>query len=203
MGIRKGKFNIKADGCGMKTQLIFAFILAAASLNWACSGCSKTMPQANSPVSAFNKTAASPSPSQTSTPNTNPANSVTNAQTGTFANPPNNKKVVNSPTNETPSQLRFQPAAEDSEIASSMNSSGQMYSIRVFRNHPQLAKVESVWVNKKDKALKIFLKDGRVLEVTTDRILNLKQATTAQLLELVGIQPAQPERNKTGAKQAK
>lgn len=102
-----------------------------------------------------------------------------------------------------PSPLRFQPAAEDSETAFSMNNIGQMYSIRVFRNHPQLAKVESVWVNKKDKELKIFLKDGRVLELTTDRILNLKQATTAQLLELAGIQPAQPERNKTGAKQAK
>ena len=166
----------------MRNGLIFAGFMAAASLSWACSVSSNS--------------------SQALSSSNNPPNSVTNVQTGTFAQPPNNKETVDLPAGAHPI-LRWEPAAEDSQIASAINASGQMYETRIFKRHPQLVKVDSTWIDAKQKALKIVLRNGQVKDVTTDKIVNLKQATAAQLLELVGIQPAQPERNKTGAKQAK
>jgi len=186
----------------MRNCLVLSFFLAVASLNWACSSGSVTNKQVDTSAPGANKTASLSNLSQTSSSDTNPVNSVTNVQTGTFAQPPNNKKVEDMPADGRPI-LRWEPAAEDSQITSAMNASGQMYESRIFKRHPQLVKVDATWINPKEKSLKIVLRNGRVMDVTTDKIVNLKLATAAQILELVGIEPVKSERNKTGAKQAK
>jgi len=98
----------------------------------------------------------------------------------------NKRPITEVPETSRPS-LQYQPAGEDSEIASTMNAAGQMYEVRVWKRHPQLVKVESLWIDPKNKQLTYMLRSGKVLKITTDRIQNLKQATTSQLLEIAGL----------------
>src|SRR5688572_20714683 len=63
----------------------------------------------------------------------------------------------------TPEPPEFRPAAEDSEAAVTMADDGSIVEIRVFKSHPQLERVESTWIDPKEKQLKIFLKGGKVI----------------------------------------
>ena len=85
--------------------------------------------------------------------------------------------------------MRYELAPEDSQIAQSLNSSGQMYEVRIFKKNPQLLKIESVGIDQKNKALTIILRSGKVFNITTDRIPNVKLATANQFLDLAGVQP--------------
>ncbi len=171
MGRGKGKFKSKAEGGVMRNRLILVFIFAIAGMISACSGNSKVDDQSGIAANDHNN---------------NPVNSVTNFQTGISAQPPNNQKGGGRPADDRP-VLRFDPAPEDSQIASAMNSSGQMYDTRIFKRHPQLVKVDSTSIGPKEKELKILLRNGQIKIVTTDSIVDLKQATTSQLLRLAGI----------------
>ena len=98
----------------------------------------------------------------------------------------------------------FAEAGEDSTLTSTMNAKGQVLEIRVFRSHPQLAKVEATWISPQQEFLELFLRDGNKREVETDKLQNLKTATAAELLQLAGIgtaRPAAPDKSKPGAKQ--
>jgi hypothetical protein len=90
-------------------------------------------------------------------------------------------------SSDTPPPLQFQPADEDSEFATAMNSAGAIYEVRIFKKHPRLARVESTWTGPKERQLKITLNDGQVREVKTDRVQSLKQATSAQLVTIGGL----------------
>ena len=84
-----------------------------------------------------------------------------------------------------------------------MKPNGQVFEIRVFRSHPQLAKVEATWIGVNEKDVKIFLRNGAMREVNTDQIANLKSATAGELLQLAGIGPARPattDKSRPGAK---
>jgi hypothetical protein len=80
----------------------------------------------------------------------------------------------------------FTEAPEDSESTATMDAQGRVVEIRVFRKHPQLAKVEATWIDTKTKELKIWLRGGRVVTTRTDKIENLKVASTTFLMELAG-----------------
>jgi len=183
----------------MMDRYFFTPLLAAASLCCACSGGADPGKPSNAPSFTANTAAVAVSATdEMVNTNTGSANLAANDQLGTFANRPNRKKIVDMPAGERP-VLRFENAGEDSEIAAAMNNNGQMYEVRIFRRHPQLVKVESTWIDPKVKALQIFLRNGQVLNITTDRIVNLKQATTAQLLAIAGL-PAVPAMPKTDEK---
>lgn len=114
-------------------------------------------------------------------------NTNTNASQGSFADKSNRANLGNKATSGTPPPLQYKAADEDSEIATLMNGEGQPVQIRVFKSHPKLAKVESIWQDAKLKNLKISLRDGQVIEVKTDKIGDLKFATAAAILEIAGI----------------
>ena len=67
-----------------------------------------------------------------------------------------------------------------------MNEQGQPLETRVFKDNPQLERVEAVWVGPTDKLLRITLRNGQTVEVTTDRIANLASAPASLLVELAG-----------------
>jgi hypothetical protein len=112
---------------------------------------------------------------------------------------PNKRRLIDVPGTTRPS-LQYQPAGEDSEIASTMNAAGQMFEVRVWKRHPQLVKVESIWIDAKNKQLTYMLRSGKVLNITTDRIGNLKQATTSQLLDIAGLPQQATTPPRPGAK---
>lgn len=102
------------------------------------------------------------------------------------------KPLVDHPASGPPPAPQFQPAGEDSEIAVTMKPDGSIYEIRVFKSHPQLSKVEALWNGINEKTLKFYLRNGGVVEKQTDRLNNLQTASTNLLLEIAGLEPAEP-----------
>jgi hypothetical protein len=83
-----------------------------------------------------------------------------------------------------PAPLDFRPGPENSEIATTMNDRGQPVEVRVFKDHPQLQRVEAVWLGPTEKLLRITLRDGNTVEVKTDSIANLASASADVLVQL-------------------
>ncbi len=184
----------------MRERDFLWLFLMVASLSFGCSGGTDTGSPANGSAPASNNAVAVSNTNKTVSPNS--ANPAENVPPAGVIETVNKRKLVDTPSSRPP-PLRYEPAAEDSQIATAMDSSGRPYEVRIFKRHPQLVKVESTWLGPNQKALSIVLRDGKVHQVTTDRIANLKLATAAQILELIGIQPAKPSAGpKTGVKKA-
>jgi hypothetical protein len=196
MGIGKGKTGIKARGYDMSRTIVFLIILTAAVAG-ACSGTTDTAKNSNSGA-ATNSNGAN----RAAAPGAQ-SNSATLPSNAPGVNTSGQKRLVNEPAPPDHPPSQFAEAPEDSTLTSTMNPKGQVLEIRVFRDHPQLAKVEATWITPQQKAVKFFLRNGRTSEVTTDKLRDLKTATAAELLAMAGVgtgRPAAPDKGKTGAK---
>ena len=87
----------------------------------------------------------------------------------------------------TPEPTSFRPAPENSEHSVMMDADGSIKEIRVFKSHPQIAKVEVTWTDPSSKNLKVFLKNGKTLEVNTDKIQSLQSVPSDVILQIVGV----------------
>lgn len=85
-----------------------------------------------------------------------------------------------------PAQLQFAPAGENSEIAVTMDADGAVREIRVFRDHPQLMRVESSFKDPRERSLKFTMRNGKVVNTRTSRLSDLRAATAADLLAIAG-----------------
>jgi len=86
------------------------------------------------------------------------------------------------------------PAPDNSEITSTMNNKVPIET-RTFKNNPMLVKVERIFVKDvKHPQIKVYLKDGKVLEVPSGRIENSATASANEILSAVGLvlKPALP-----------
>ena len=180
------------------TETIILLIILAAALGSACSGGTETAKNINSTASngniVTNRAAAPAAQTNSAMPPSNAPGVNTSGQ----------KRLVNEPAAPDRPPSQFSEAPEDSTLTSTMNPKGQVLEIRVFRSHPQLAKVEATWISPQQKSVKFFLRNGRTGEVTTDKLQDLKTASIAELLEMAGIgttRPAAADKDKTGAKQ--
>ena len=97
------------------------------------------------------------------------------------------KRFIDVPSTGPPPPPQLLAAPDNSQIATTMNRDGAVIETRIFKNHPQIEKVESIWLTPKQRNVRIFLKDGRVVETKTDRIETLRTASTKLLLEIAGI----------------
>lgn len=86
----------------------------------------------------------------------------------------------------TPEPSSPKPAPENSEASVMMNSDGSITEIRVFKDHPQIAKAEATWTDPMSKSLKVTLKSGKVMQAKTDKVPTLASAPSADLLRIVG-----------------
>ena len=93
------------------------------------------------------------------------------------------------------------PAPDNSTFTSYLAEAG--YEIRTFKNHPQLLKVEKKTIADGSQSLKIYLRDGRVVELPGQRITILATASAAFILEAAGVKPAQPQQPASGTAPAK
>ncbi len=83
------------------------------------------------------------------------------------------------------------PAPDNSTFASYLTDAG--YEIRTFNNHPQLLKAEKKTASDGKQSLKIFLRDGKIVQASANKVPTLSTAPAALLLEAAGIrQPAAP-----------
>ena len=99
----------------------------------------------------------------------------------------NKKDRPDTNPNATPEPTEPRPAPENSEASVMMNQDGSITEIRVFKNHPQIARVEATWSDPTMKNLKVYLKNGKVVTAKTDKIPNLQSVTSEVILQAAGI----------------
>lgn len=82
-----------------------------------------------------------------------------------------------------------QPAPENSEFTMTLTDVGT--ETRTFKNHPQIDKVVKM-VKPGSSSIKIYLKNGKVVDVAGDKIPVLKTASTTAILAAAGVKPPPP-----------
>ena len=83
------------------------------------------------------------------------------------------------------------PAPDNSTFTSYLSDAG--YEIRTFKSHPQLTKVEKRTGSDGSQTLKIFLRNGQVVERPGNAIGVLSTASADAILAVGGITPQQPK----------
>ena len=79
------------------------------------------------------------------------------------------------------------PAPDNSEISTAMNKQGQIIETRTFKDNAELAKVVRMNVDSDNQAVKVYLKNGKILDLPKGRIENIFAAPAAQILQAVGV----------------
>ncbi|MFL6468969.1 MAG: hypothetical protein ACJ72Z_13510 [Pyrinomonadaceae bacterium] len=85
-----------------------------------------------------------------------------------------------------PVPTNARPAAEDSTITTQLTDVAR--ETRVWKKHPLLAKVEKIY-DGKGASIKVYLKDGRVIDLPGTAIAQLDQVASATVLTLAGVTP--------------
>ncbi len=84
-----------------------------------------------------------------------------------------------------PNVTRAATAAPDnSEITNAMDAKGQPLETRTFKKHPVLVKIERTNLNNRD--IKIYLKNGKVVNLPAGRVENFLTASADGILKAVG-----------------
>ena len=186
----------------MKNWLTLFILAAAAMMSSACgsSATGNSGTKSNSSSASSNSTAANsqanPSGGDSNVAagiSTAPvdANIAINVPPAGNADTSNRRKVVDDPTGKSAKPMSV-PALEDSEMITTMGKHGEFITTRVFKSHPQLAKVEVIMTGPPPNVVKIYLRNGKVAQITSDKITQLNTESTAKLLELAGVKPQAP-----------
>lgn len=80
-------------------------------------------------------------------------------------------------------------APDNSEISGTMNDQGVPIETRTFKNNPLLAKVEKIYTKANDPNTKVYLKNGKVINVPPGKIGNASTASANEILVAVGVIP--------------
>jgi hypothetical protein len=177
----------------MKKFILFTAIISSFALS-ACSDgrmFSNAQP-VNSNQQNINSTVAPPvNGANISESDAPPTGSLTNMD----ANIGKRRKVFDSVSapegNSPPQQL---PAAFDSTIATTMNKQNQFLETRTFKSDPLLKKVERV---QEAKTMKVYLKNGKVLDMPYEKNDLFVTASPQDILAAVGIKPQSVQQNET------
>lgn len=94
------------------------------------------------------------------------------------------------------------PAPDNSTFTSYLTDAG--YEIRTFKNHPQLLKVEKRTANDGSQTIKVFLRNGKVVELQGNAVPPIATAPAEVIAGAAGIRPASPKTalGSTGSKKA-
>lgn len=178
MAIRESKPCIEGVGNCMSRFFYAVIISIAVLIGFGCS----TTPEPDN-----RKTEIPPTEANTTVASVNEPGPNNVVNTDSFYERDKRKTRVDANPNAKPEPLVYRAAPENSESATTMTSDGSILEVRVFKSHPQIAKVEALWVDPKEKTLKVYLKNGRTVEVTTDRIPNLRDTSSNDILAIAGI----------------
>lgn len=78
-------------------------------------------------------------------------------------------------------------ASDNSEVSAAMNKEGVPVETRVFKNHSILLKTEKIFTDVKNPTARVFLRNGKIVEVPTGKDINVSTARAADILKSVGI----------------
>lgn len=105
--------------------------------------------------------------------------------------PPDNSNVpVKVEKYDTSKAVEGKPAPEESTFSTRLTDVA--VETRTFKKHPILAKVERI-TDTNGRAMKVYLRSGKVIDVPGNSIANLAVASSAQILSAAGIEQPQPD----------
>lgn len=124
------------------------------------------------------------------------------------AETPANSKVNNLPTNSgttstlKESTLAAVPAPDNSTFTSTMDKDGNFMEVRVFKDEPDIKKVERKVIGRNSKYL-VYLRNRKVVEANAEKMTGFRSLAPANILDAIGMLPkpdSSPARNgsKTG-----
>ncbi len=91
-------------------------------------------------------------------------------------------------------------APDNSEISGTMDNEGTPVETRTFKNNPLLAKVVKIYTDAKNPQVKIYLKNGKVLNLPPGKIGNPSTASANEILTAIGAIPkVVPQKNESKA----
>jgi len=157
----------------MRLNCLALFIVCSGLCGMGCSNTSKPEKTGNSTVA-----------SKRDNTSVDPAISNTEARP---SNPRDRKPRPDVNPGATPDPPKFRDAPENSQSVTTMNNDGSIQETRIFKSHPQLAKVEATWFEPTDKTLKIYLKNGTVVDAKTTNAASLQSVSSAEIMEVAGI----------------
>jgi hypothetical protein len=94
-----------------------------------------------------------------------------------------------------------QPAPDNSTFATYLTDAG--YEIRTFKNNPVILKVEKRIENNGDQSLKVFLRNGNVVQLPGNAISPLSNASADAIASAAGVTTASPKSPAAGSTGAK
>lgn len=147
---------------------------------------SNTVAANSSVTSAINNAQLNSSSSITSN---GPAQVVQNINPNAFnANPQSNAKVVtvDPKQDKNTSGIYGRPAPDNSTFTTTMDSKGIATETRAFIDDPYLIKVERIFTTP-NKKIKIYLKNGKVVEVGEDKLPTFAVTAPGTILEAAGV----------------
>ena len=103
-----------------------------------------------------------------------------------------NVPPANVPKSQSNGDYLSRPAPEESLFKAEMTSEGMPIETRTFKSHPQILKVERVWITPQDKRLKVYLRNGKMVEADGNSFDQLNIAASSQILEAARIKPQAP-----------
>ncbi len=83
-------------------------------------------------------------------------------------------------------------APDNSEIYTEMNQQGQSVEMRIFKNNPSLDKVVRTHLTAENQQVKIYLKNGKVIDLPKDKFDNVFDVSADEILSSVGAAPQKP-----------
>lgn len=149
------------------------------------------------------ETASNAQPNLNRTSNTAPQTYINNNGQGATTNSAENNTNIVTPANRLQTKMEQQqsaannqsqkaapvntrPAPEDSEITTTLTDVAR--EVRVWKKHPTLAKIEKTYSGQ-NISIKVYLRDGRVIDLPGSAIAQLDQIPSATVLTLVGVGP--------------
>lgn len=110
-----------------------------------------------------------------------------------------NSKVTVVDTNKVETVARKKNLPDDSEVSTVMNKQGHVVETRTFLKNKYLDKIVKTTFKPKEVSIKIFLKSGKVVEVTEEKIGNFRTASAKTLLDAAGfvvpVDPNEPQKD--------
>jgi hypothetical protein len=93
------------------------------------------------------------------------------------------------------------PAPDNSTFTSYLTDAG--YEIRTFKDHPQLKKVEKKTTNDGTVSIKVYLRNGKVIDLPGQAIPNLSSIPAILIMDAAGLPSSPPTTAASGPPQGK
>lgn len=188
MGIRQRKFAVEIGSYKMKRAFLIISSLLITILISACAKSSESnAPGKNSNSAGPNATVAPGIPF--SQPQSNELANTSSEGNIAMAD---RRKITDNPATGPIPPPPTRPAPENSEVSTTMGKDGAFIETRVFKDHPQILKMEKTWKSPKDSQIKIWLRNGKMLTIAGDKIESIAAVATATVLSLAGVKPPPP-----------